>query len=148
MFWQPTTVVGNALPGSVAPSISDPCSFSVMHVKKVYPDPAGSAAFTELPDRVTVRMHLQAVGDDVLTELVQGGFLDASVPPTIARYDVGGGAALEWTKSAAIPNVDPASGATLSCVSSGTWRSNTVPAINHASCTPAPPNPTCKEPGT
>jgi hypothetical protein len=70
------------------------------------------------------------------------------VPPAIARYDLGGGAALEWTKAAATPNVDPTSGATLSCVTTGTWRSNTVPAVSHARCTPPPAAPTCKQPGT
>jgi hypothetical protein len=148
MFWQPTTIVANGLPGSPVQNIADPCSFNVSHVKKVYPDPSGSAALAQLPDRVTVKLHLQAIGDDVLDELVQGGFLDPSVPPAIARYDLGGGAVLEWTKATATPNVDPTSSAILSCVSSGMWRSNTVPAVSHARCTPPPASPTCKQPGT
>ena len=148
MFWEPTSTVGNALPGPTVQTITDACSFRVGHVKKVYPDPVASSPLAQMPERATVKIHLQAIGDDVLQELVQGGYLDPSVPATVARYDLGGGAAIEWTRAAATPNVDPQSGATLSCVSSGMWQSNTVPAVSHATCTPAPADPVCPQPGT
>jgi len=89
-----------------------------------------------LPDHVTVKLHLQAIGDDVLDSLVARGDLDPSVPSQIARYTLGGGAALDWTPTAA--NVfqanDATSGAMMTCVTNGTYESNTTPASSHARC--------------
>jgi hypothetical protein len=135
MFWQPTTAVGDNIPGSAVQNIADPSSFTRTHVKKQYPDPDASpgATLPSMPDHVTVKVHLQAIGDDVLSDLVASGDLDPSVPAAVARYDLGGGAPLDWTPATATPNVDPNSG-TLLCVTSGVWRSNTTPAQSHAHC--------------
>ena len=63
----------------------------------------------------------------MLQELVDDGDLDPSVPPQIARYQLGGGAVLDWSPAAATAFVDPSSGATLSCITTGTIRASTVP---------------------
>jgi hypothetical protein len=131
MFWQAARVAGNAIPGAIIPDVKDPTSFSRTHVKQQYP---GGPALAQAPTRITARVHLQAIGDDVLRELVDAGDLDPSVPAQIARYQLGGGAVLDWTPTTASPVVDPASGATLSCVSTGTYRATTVPATSHAAC--------------
>ncbi len=132
MFWQAARVTGNALPGPVIQDVNDPSSFSRTHVKQLYPN--GGGTLSQPPTRITARVHLQAIGDDVLQELVDAGDLDASVPPQIARYQLGGGAVLDWSPGAATAFVDPSSGATLSCITTGTIRASTVPAVSHAHC--------------
>ena len=101
------------------------------HLMLQYPS---ATALPATPDEVKVTVHLQAIGDDVLTDLVASGDLDASLPPLVAKYDVGGGAALEWTPSAAKVVVDPNTLATLLCVTSGNYRPNTVRAASHVEC--------------
>ena len=56
-----------------------------------------------MPDRVKLKVHLQAIGDDVLADLVQSGDLDPAIPPQIARYELGGAASFEWTPATAVP---------------------------------------------
>ncbi|HVY38860.1 MAG TPA: multiheme c-type cytochrome [Polyangia bacterium] len=139
MFWQPATTLTNALPGTLPPNVADPCSYSVSHVKRVYPDPASSPPLAQAPDRVTIQVHLRAIGADVLDDLVGSGDLDAAVPAGIAQYDVGGGAAVDWNASAS---------AAPTCFSSTASTNSTVPAVSHARCTPPPAAPTCAAPGT
>jgi hypothetical protein len=130
MFWRAATVASNQLPGPMVPS---------QHTQKIYPDPTRvPGGLPSAPDRVTVAVHLQAIGDDVLSDLVQSGDLDASVPPLVARYDLGGGAALEWTPASATVVVNPTTLATLLCVTTGNYWPTTVPAVSHAAC-PAQP---------
>jgi hypothetical protein len=86
-----------------------------------------------------VTVHLQAIGDDVLDSLVASGDLDPSVPPQIARYALGGGATIDWTPTAsnAFQATDGVTGAIMTCVATGAYKSNTTPATSHARC-PAP----------
>jgi hypothetical protein len=131
MFWLPTTVTSNVLPGGVVQTLTDPTSFTRTHIRKSYP---ATGTLPATPDRATVRVHLKALGDDVLDDFVASGDLDPGVPATIARYELGGGAALEWTPSKATPRVDPMTSVTLSCVTSGTYRNGFTPAVSHANC--------------
>ncbi len=131
MFWQPTTVLSNGLPGSVVQKLDDQSTFTRTHVRKSYP---ATGTLPALPDRVTVRLHLQAVGDDVLADLVASGDLDPSLPAAIARYELAGSAALEWTPATATPRVDPMTSTTLSCVTTGFYRTGFTPAVSHAHC--------------
>ena len=71
MFWEPTSTVGTPSRGRTVQNITDPCSFRVGHVKKVYPDPVASSPLAQMPERATVKIHLQAIGDDVLQDLVR-----------------------------------------------------------------------------
>jgi hypothetical protein len=134
LFWEAMTASGNAVPGSVIQNVTDPTSFNRTHPKKQYP---AEAALPMTPDHVTVKVHLQAIGDDVLAKLVDSQDLDPAIPPKIARYELGGAAALDWTPSAATPRVDPTTSAPLLCVVKPiTYRTNTVPAVSHAHCAP------------
>jgi hypothetical protein len=83
-----------------------------------------------------VTVHLQAIGDDVLASLVASGDLDASIPPQIARYAIGGSATLDWTPNGAntFQATDSATGAIMTCVSTGAYKSNTTLTTSHARC--------------
>jgi hypothetical protein len=134
MFWEPTVAVGNAIPGSVMQNINDPTSFNRSHPKKLYPE---TGMLPMMPDHVTLKVHLQAIGDDVLADLVQSNDLDPAIPPQIAKYELGGAAALDWTPATAMPKVDPTTSAPLLCVvTSIAYRTNTAPAVSNARCTP------------
>ena len=113
-------------------NVSDPTSYQT-HFMRQFP---GTGTLAALPDHVTVKVHLQAIGDDVLASLVASGDLDPAVPPQIARYTLGGGAALDWTPTAnnAFQATDATTGAVMTCVATGAYKSNTTPAVSHARC--------------
>ena len=137
MFWQAATVgPSNQLPGLLIQNVNDPTTFQT-HFMLQYPS---ATTLSATPDEVKVTVHLQAIGDDVLASLVASGDLDASVPPQIARYALGGGATLDWTPTAsnAFQATDSVTGAVMTCVATGAYKSNTTPTTSHARC-PAPP---------
>jgi nitrate/TMAO reductase-like tetraheme cytochrome c subunit len=136
MFWQAATVGdSNQLPGLLIQNVIDPTTFQT-HFMLQYPS---GATPPTLPDEVKVTVHLQAIGDDVLASLVASEDLDPSVPPQIARYTLGGGATLDWTPTAsnAFQATDGVTGAVMTCVATGAYKSNTTAATSHARC-PAP----------
>ncbi|HSY41677.1 MAG TPA: multiheme c-type cytochrome [Polyangia bacterium] len=136
MFWQAATVgPSNQLPGLLIQNVNDPTTFQT-HFMLQYPS---TSPLPATPDEVKVTVHLQAIGDDVLGSLVASGDLDESVPPQIARYALGGGATLDWTPTAsnAFQATDGVTGAVMTCVATGAYKSNTTPATSHARC-PAP----------
>ena len=134
LFWEAMTASGNAIPGSVVQNVTDPTSFNRTHPRKQYP---ADAALPMTPDHVTVKVHLQAIGDDVLADLVDSQDLDPAIPRNIARYELGGAAALDWTPATATPKVDPSTSAPLLCVVKPiVYRTNTVPAVSNAHCVP------------
>jgi len=139
MFWQASgDVLGNAVPGSVLQTVTDPMSFNKAHPRKTYPDAdSGQPPLPMMPDRVTLKIHLQAIGDDVLQDLVDSGDLDGSIPEKIARYTLGGAAAFEWTPATSTPKNDPVSTAALLCVIKPiAYRTNVVPAVSNSHCKP------------
>jgi hypothetical protein len=83
---------------------------------------------------------MKAIGDDVLASLVQSGDLDPSIPPQIASYALGGGAVLDWTPTAAnaFQATDAVSGAIMTCVATGAYKSNITLTTSHARCPAAP----------
>lgn len=134
MFWEAVTATGNGIPGSVIMSVNDPESFNRSHPKKLYPD---AGMLPSMPDMVSVRVHLRAIGDDVLQDLIDTGDLDPAIPSRIATYTLGGAAELDWTPAAAIPKMDSVTGAALLCVvKPPAYRPNTTPAVSHAHCMP------------
>jgi hypothetical protein len=136
MFWQAAKLArSNQLPGLLIQNVSNPTSYQT-HFMHEFP---ASGTLAALPDRATVKVHLQAIGDDVLDGLVASGDLDPAVPPQIARYTLGGGAVLDWTPTAknAFPVTD-ANGAVMTCVATGAYKSNTTPAVSHARCAGLP----------
>ncbi len=132
MFWQAEELApSNQLPGLLIQNVSDPTSYQT-HFMREFPS---TGMLSALPDRVTVQVHLQAIGDDVLNDLVASGDLDPSVPPQIARYTLGGGAALTWTPTAANAfQTTDNDGSPMTCVATGAYKTNTTPAISHARC--------------
>jgi hypothetical protein len=140
MFWQAATVgPSNQLPGLLIQNVNDPTTFQT-HFMLQYPS---TTTLPATPDEVKVTVHLQAIGDDVLASLVDSGDLDPSVPPQIARYALGGGAALDWTPTAsnAFQATDGATGAIMTCVATGAYKSNTTPTTSHAQCPAPAPSP-------
>jgi hypothetical protein len=133
MFWQAATVVDNQLPGALTANITDPKSF-MSHRQRTFPSVAGQG-LSATPDRITLQVHLQAIGDDVLADLVASGDLDAAIPPQIAKYALAG-AALEWTPSTATAELDLSSGIPKPCVTSGLYNPAVTPAESHARCGP------------
>jgi hypothetical protein len=132
MFWQASTIAAAAVPGSVMQNLNDPTSFNKSHPKKIYPT---DGALPMAPDHVTVKVHLQAIGDDVLADLVATGDLDPAIPPQIARYQLGGAADLDWTPATAMPKVDPVTSEPLLCVVTPImYRTNTAEAKSNAHC--------------
>jgi hypothetical protein len=137
MFWQAASLTANALPGPVTPVLTDQSSFARTHLKRAYPV---AAPFTVAPDRITLQVYLKAIGDDVLASLVESHDLDATVAAAVPRYQLGGGANLEWTRATAAPFRDERTNNQLLCVTAGAYTSlNTiVAATSHARCLPPP----------
>jgi hypothetical protein len=135
LFWEATTVRGEAaVPGSVMQNIMMPETFNKSHPRKMYP---ATGMLPMMPDRVSLKVHLQAIGDDVLAKLVQSSDLDPAIPPKIARYQLGGAASFDWTPGTATVKVDPSTSATLLCVIKPiNYRTNVAPAVSNAHCVP------------
>ena len=133
LFWQTARLAeSNQLPGLIMQNATTPTTDQA-HFTREFPSTGTLAA---LPDHVTVELRLQAIGDDILDSLVASGDLDPSVPSQIARYTLGGGAALDWTPTAAnvFQATDATSGAVMTCIGSGAYDGNTTPAVSHARC--------------
>jgi len=132
MFWEAASVITNQIPGSVTPNINDMASFTKSHIRKVYPG-AASGPLSELPDRVTLKVYMKAVGDDILADLVASGDLDPSIPPLVPTFPIGG-ATLEWTPQLGTPAPDLQGAKRLSCVTTGRYVATPNLAVSHARC--------------
>jgi hypothetical protein len=131
LFWDAAKVTSNQLPGSVTGDVTDPASFAA-HRQRTFPSTPGMG-LAKTPDRITLKVHLQAIGDDVLADLVASGDLDPAIPPRIARYELAG-AALEWTPTSASLERDPTTSLLKPCVTTGRYSGNTTSASSHARC--------------
>jgi hypothetical protein len=136
LFWRASRVVSNQIPGAASPNVNDPASFAA-HRQRLFP--AVGPGLAAAPDRITLAVHLQAIGDDVLAALVGAdpavpGDLAKDVAARVARYDLAG-AALEWTTATARPPPGAAGGARL-CVMTGSYSAMITPADSHARCAP------------
>jgi len=133
LFWEAASATGNAVPGSVIQNVNDPTTFNRSHPKKQYP---AAGMLPMMPDKVSLKIHLQAIGDDVLADLVASGDLDPTIPAKIARYELGGAASFDWTPATA-KVINDANGTLLCVVKPIMYRgSNTAPAVSNAHCTP------------
>jgi hypothetical protein len=131
LFWQAASVTSNQLPGSPILDVNDPMTFAT-HRQRVFP--AAGAGLAKTPDRITLAVHLQAVGSDVLDALVASGDLDGAVASRVARYDLAG-AAVEWTTATAKHPPDATTAFKL-CVMTGAYSAAVTPADSHARCAP------------
>jgi len=131
LFWQAATLKGEAaVPGSVIQNVAMPETFNKSHPQKFFPT---MGMLPMMPDRINLKIHLQAIGDDVLQALVDSGDLDATIPPKIARYTLGGAASFDWTPSTA--KVQVVDNATLLCVIKPIkYRTNVAQAVSNARC--------------
>jgi hypothetical protein len=93
MFWSAASYDTNQLPAQVTFNRLDP-RFYRNHIYKTYP---GVGSLSTTPDRITLRMHLETIGLDVVQDLASSGHLDpATVPPVLTV-----GKDLTWTADTA-----------------------------------------------
>jgi hypothetical protein len=94
MFWEATRVQEPAGTIGVQLSRSDPRWFNAAHASQRFPVD-GTKYFTKppgddsgVPDRVTVKVRIRAMGEDVLSDLVQSGDLDPNLVSEIPTFDL------------------------------------------------------------
>jgi hypothetical protein len=86
LFWEAAAVTSNQLPGAPGERQRPPPSRRTAGAL-----PGGGGRGWRGPDRITLKVHLQAIGDDVLSDLVASGDLDA-LCPRVARHELAGAA--------------------------------------------------------
>jgi hypothetical protein len=110
---------------------------SYTHRERLYPNTknAGDSVLSEMPDRVTLTVHMQPIGLDVLNDLVATHDLDPAVVaqmPTLTvalpnPVDGGVATSLEWTPAAATGGFTDSvqtPGVPMTCVSTVTFNVN------------------------
>jgi hypothetical protein len=92
MFWEATRVAKGTI--GVQVGRNDPNWLTAAHASRRFPA-TGTVYFTKLPeddsgvpDRVTVKVRIRAMGDDVLSDLVQSGDLDPGVIEEMPTFDL------------------------------------------------------------
>jgi hypothetical protein len=139
MFWEATSLgVLNQIPGPVKPNLQDPTTFTRSHLRYLYPAAAG---LPSRPDRVTLKVLVKPIGDDVLQDLVASGDLDPTVASQVPTFALGEPAAMEWTAAAAQAPTDIQTRMTvpgLSCVGTEVTMYRKIPtvAVTNARCQP------------
>jgi hypothetical protein len=139
LFWEAASLdPPNLIAAPVKQNIEDPSTFTRSHVRKTFP---ATGALPAKPDRITLRVFLKPIGDDILEDLVTSGDLargDANAVPT---YQVGGllEPIGEWTpEKASKPLTDALTRQQVrGCVStSAQFTTATDAALSHAHCDP------------
>jgi hypothetical protein len=132
MFWEAAAYEGNELPGQATFDQTDP-RFYQSHIEQTYPRSAASVMGT--PDKVTMRVREQAIGRDVLDDLVASGDLQQATADAMKTVDIGG--TLTWTPQA-VNGTTLENGVMLQCVTTTNFnvKSQTVPAAGHMKCSP------------
>jgi hypothetical protein len=140
MFWQAASTESNELPALATFDPLDPRFYQTHVVQRFHRD---GTPLSAMPDRVTLRIRLQPVGVDVLTDLVASGDLDAGVVSAMPTFDVPltgpGGADLEWTPAAAAGLVTMSDdGTPETCVATQGFNvaAQQTLATNHMKCAP------------
>jgi hypothetical protein len=137
LFWEAASVdPSNLIAAPVKQNINDPKTYTRSHVKKVFP---ASGALAVKPDRITFRVLLKPIGDDILDDLVASGDLAPADADAVPTFVLGGllEPIAEWTpEKAAVPLIDaltrkPVAG----CVSTSVqFTTATDDAVSHARC--------------
>jgi hypothetical protein len=146
-FWEAANTSGFELPPLLTFNSLDRRSGN-SHILQSFPRSDPTHPFLNaFPARVTLRIRIQAVGLDVLQDLVDSGDLDPSVPAKMPTFDVSlqgpfmpGG--LEWTPASDDMELADAQGSAKCALSPqglnlGSW----VPGTSAAMCTPPPTTP-------
>ncbi len=140
MFWEAASYSSNQLPGQATFDQTD-IRFYQTHVVQTFPR-TNAIVLPEDPDRVTLRVRLQPVGADVLSELTASGDLDPAVAKAMPTFDMGETPLLEWT--AAAPGETYYEDRTpVTCVTTTNFNiqgDKTPAAPSHATCV-KPPDP-------
>jgi hypothetical protein len=138
MFWQADSYETNQLPAQLTFQPTDPRYYQ-SHIVQAYPRSTGDW-FAGVPDRVTMKIHLQPMGLEVLDDLVGTGDLDASVRAMMPTYDLdlGGTTTLEWTAAAVNGTYFENNSYKVDCVTATNLNVATdkVQATGHLHCTP------------
>jgi len=138
MFWQEASFEGNELPAQLTADMTDP-RFYQSHVYWRYPLLTDSDTyFNGTPDTVTVRFRLQAIGQDVLQDLVSTGDLDPSVAAAMTTLEVGSNMNLVWNAQTATLSYQEEGNITLTCATNTAFNvaADKVPATAHTMCAP------------
>jgi Cytochrome c554 and c-prime len=138
MFWQAARYTSNLLPPSpiLVPGVRP---MPRGHFRWDLPRPDSTRQLPAVPDRITMRVHIRAIGQEVINDLVAFGDLPAAVAGGIPTFEVSGGA-VEWTPEAVnFRYVDR--GSVVSCVAPVGFNSTTMPTVSQARCVLPPPGP-------
>ena len=134
MFWEAATVTSNLLAGPAPPTPAMPVPMGA-HVRWELPKAGSGRQLPAVPDRITMRVRIKPVGDEVLRDLIASGDLDAAVAAEVPTIDVPS-TKIEWTL-AKVNFTETTRGTTLLCVAPPRFRSaGTTLAVSHASCVP------------
>jgi hypothetical protein len=133
MFWLAASTEGNELPGQATFDTTDPRYYQT-HIVQRFPRQL-NAVLSQMPDQVTMQVHVQPIGLDVLDDLVSGGYLDANLAAAMPTWDVT--PVLTWTPQTAMLMYQEA-GVPVACVSTTGFNvgADKVPATNHMKCSP------------
>ncbi|MBC8132337.1 MAG: hypothetical protein H7X95_05095 [Deltaproteobacteria bacterium] len=136
MFWEAAKVTSNLIPGPVKATISDPSTFTRSHIRFVYPR---AQALAEKPDRITLRVLIKPIGDEIIADLIASGDLLPEFAQRVPPFEFAQ-TKLEWTAATGKVPIDTQTRSKvpgLSCVTSGSqyFRLPTV-AVTHARCAP------------
>jgi hypothetical protein len=141
-FWEAAKTNGYELPALLTFNMQD-MNFFANHIVQKYPGPSiPSGILNPRPARVTARIRIQAIGLDVLQDLVDSKDLDPSIPGKMPTFDVSlqgpfmpGG--LEWTPASNdFQYNDPDQGPTTCVSPSGLNPASQNPGKSAATCTP------------
>jgi hypothetical protein len=129
-FWDASRTVSNQLPGIVTMDPLDPASQT--HLRRTYPGAGGLARDV---DRITMRVRLRPIGDEILDELIASGDLDPAVADRMPTFDLGS-TKLEWTREKATLERDERNQDIYCVASSSRFRPAIKQAVTHARCVP------------
>jgi hypothetical protein len=96
------------------------------------------AGLGQMPERVELRIKLEAMGLDFIDSLIASGDLDPSYRAQIPVFTMGGDPALEWTPASATEIFLDGQGQPVSCISNTNLKAQAdkVPAARLQHCQP------------
>ncbi len=140
MFWQAASASeSHLIPGQVTANATDAAVYR-NHVYQRFPR---NSLLTTAPDRVTMRVRLQAIGLDVVDDLIASGDLDPSIRASIPTFDIGTSALVEWTPATGT-NRYLVGGVPFSCISNTYFKWDTCLPGEAVTCSLATTDLHCK----
>jgi hypothetical protein len=140
MFWEAESFESNQLTGQLTFTQSD-IRFYQTHIMQAFPRRGTNRTLPAYPDRVSMKVHLQPMGLDVLADLVAKGDLSQADSDALAAklptFDVGD--ELVWTAATATENfTERTTLLPMSCITHTelSATADKVLAENHVKCKP------------